>query len=163
MSIFIKLYGDLINKVPHNKIGTGIPNTLTIEINNLTTILEILEDLKITDEEISHIFVNGIYSGVGKLVKAGDRVGIFPRRMGIMFLEITQIKSIYVKVVLHEGLGEFGPVESILDLAEGSSIKTILKKYRISQNKSEIVINGKPIHNVNYILRDWDNVAIFPL
>ncbi|MFW9896643.1 MAG: hypothetical protein ACFFD7_12630, partial [Candidatus Thorarchaeota archaeon] len=133
------------------------------EINNLTTVLEILEDLNIMDEEISHIFVNGIYSGVGKVIKEGDRIGIFPKRMGMMFLEITQIKSIYVKVVLHEELREFGPAEAILDLPEGSNIKTVLKRYRILQDKLEIVINGKPIYDMNYILRDWDNMAIFPI
>ena len=81
-----------------------------------------------------------------------------------MFKEITQIKSIYVKITLHSRLGEFTPTEAVIDLPEGSTIKSILNKYRISQlgDGLEIVINGKPIHNINYVIKDWDNIAIFP-
>lgn len=82
-----------------------------------------------------------------------------------MFKEITQIKSIYVKIVLHDGLRKFGPIEAVVDLPDGSTIKSILNKYKISQlrDKLEIIINGKPIHNINYVIKDWDNIAIFPL
>ncbi len=165
MSISVKLYGDLREKLPQKKYGIGIPHTLKIETNKLTTVLDILKDLNIDHDEISHIFVNGIYSGAGKLVKKGDRVGLFPRRMGLMFKEITQIKSIYVKIILHDRLRKFGPTEAVIDLPEGSTIKSILNKYRISQlnDRLEIIINGKPIHNINYVIKDWDNMAIFLL
>ena len=165
MSISVKLYGDLREKISHKKQHVGIPNTLNIETNVLKTVLDILKELDINDEEISHIFVNGIFSGAGKIVRKGDRVGIFPKRMGLMFKEITQIKSIYVKIVLHEGLKKFGPNEAVVDLPEGSTIKSIFNKYRISQlsERLEIIINGKPIHNINYVIKDWDNIAIFLL
>ncbi|MHA1986244.1 MAG: MoaD/ThiS family protein [Promethearchaeota archaeon] len=164
MSISVKLYGDLREKLPHKRHSNGIPYTLEIETEKLKTVLDILYDLNISSEEISHIFINGIYSGPGKLVKKGDRLGIFPKRMGLMFKEITQIKSIYVKITLHGRLGEFNPIEAVVDLPDGSTIKSILNKYQISQldDKLEIVINGKPIHNVDYIIKDWDNIAIFP-
>lgn len=42
MSISVKLYGDLREKIPHKKNGIGIPNTLKIEINELKTVLDIL-------------------------------------------------------------------------------------------------------------------------
>ena len=29
--------------------------------------------------------------------------------------------------------------------------------------KIEIIVNGKPIHDLYYILKDWDNIAVFPL
>ena len=165
MSISVKLYGDLREKSTQKKYGIGIPHTLKIETNKLTTVLDILKDLNIDHDEISHIFVNGIYSGAGKLVKKGDRVGLFPKRMGLMFKEITQIKSIYVKIILHDRLRKFGPTEAVIDLPEGSTIKSILNKYRISQlnDRLEIIINGKPIHNINYVIKDWDNMAIFLL
>jgi molybdopterin converting factor small subunit len=165
MSISVKLYGDLREKLPHKKYCAGIPNTLKIETDKVKTVLDILKELDIDDDEISHIFVNGIYSGVGKLVKRGDRIGVFPKRMGLMFMEITQVKSIYVKIVLHDGLRKFGPTEAVIDLPEGSTIKSILNKYRISQlsDRLEIIVNGRPIHNRNYIIKDSDNIAIFPL
>lgn len=165
MSISVKLYGDLREKFPYKKHEVGIPNTLKIETNVLKSVLDILKELDIDDDEISHIFVNGIFSGAGKIVRGGDRVGIFPKRMGLMFKEITQIKSIYVKIVLHDELKKFGPTEKVVGLPEGSTIKSILNKYRISQlsDNLKIIINGKPIHNINYIIKDWDNIAIFSL
>ncbi|KKM03486.1 hypothetical protein LCGC14_1773980 [marine sediment metagenome] len=165
MSISVKLFGDLREKFPHKKYSGGIPSTLKIESDKLKTVLDILKELDIDDDEISHIFVNGIYSGSGKTVKKGDRVGIFPKRMGLMFKEITQIKSIYVKIVLHDELRNFGLAETVVDLPEGSTIKSILKKYRITQlsDRLEIIVNDKPIHKINYVIKDWDNIAIFLL
>lgn len=165
MSLSVKLYGDLGDKYPHKKKGAGIPNTLIIEISDLKTVLDILKQLNIDENEISHVFVNGIYSGAGKLVNDGDRIGIFPKRMAIMFLEITTIKSIFTQIILHEELREFGPPEAIVELPEGSTINSVLKKYNITgqKEKMEIIVNGKPIHDLGYILKDWDNLAVFPL
>jgi len=128
-------------------------------------VLDILKQLGIDENEISHIFVNGIYSGAGKIIKEGDRIGIFPKRMGLIFLEITKIKSIYAKIILHEELREFGPTEAIVDLPEGCTINSVLNKYKLSKErgKIEVVVNGKPIHEENYIIKDWDSIAIFPL
>ncbi|MHA1932808.1 MAG: MoaD/ThiS family protein [Promethearchaeota archaeon] len=165
MSISVKFYGDLREKLHHKKIDSGIPITLKIKINELKSILDILKEFDIVDNEISHIFVNGIYSGAGKTVGGGDRIGIFPKRMGLMFKEITQKKSIYVKIVLHDELRKFRPIEAVVDLPDGSTIKSILKKYKITHlgDRLEIIVNGKPIHRMNYVLKDWDNMAIFPL
>ena len=103
--------------------------------------------------------------GAGKIVEDGDRIGIFPKRMAIMFLEITTIKSIFTQIILHEELREFGPVEAIVELPEGSTINSVLKKYNLAHQKKklEIIVNGIPIHDLDYILKDWDNIAVFPL
>jgi len=161
----MKLYGELREKSSYNKVDAGIPNTLIIEIHEFRTVSDILKQLSIDENEISHIFVNGIYSGAGKIVKDGDRIGIFPKRMGLMFVEITRIKSIYTKIILHEELREFGPTEAIVDLPEGSTINSVLNKYKLSKKRGniEVVVNGKPIHEDDYIIKDWDNIAIFPL
>ncbi|MFX0080915.1 MAG: MoaD/ThiS family protein [Candidatus Hodarchaeota archaeon] len=163
--ISVKLYGELREKFFHKKVDAGIPNTLLIEVNEFKTVLDILNQLSINENEISHIFVNGIYSGAGKLVKDGDRIGLFPKRMGLMFIEITKIKSIYTKIIFHEGLNEVGPAEAIVDLPEGSTINSVLDKYKLSEkrDKIEVIVNGKPIHDEDYIIKDRDNIAIFPL
>jgi molybdopterin converting factor small subunit len=165
MSLSVKLYGDLREKFPHKKKDIGIPNTLVIEISGLKTVLDILKQLNIEENEISHVFVNGVYSGAGKIVKDGDRLGIFPKRMAIMFLEITRKKSIFTKIILHEELKEYGLAEAVVELPEGATINYILKKYNIKHQKEEIeiIVNGKPIHDLGYILKDWDNIAVFPL
>ena len=165
ISISVKLYGELREKLSFKKVKAGIPNTQKIEIHEFGTVLDILKELSIEENEISHIFVNGTYSGAGKIVKAGDHIGLFPKRMGLMFIEITKKKSIFTKIIFHEELREFGLTEVIVDLPEGSTINSVLNKYKLSKKTGdiEIIVNGKPIHEYNYILKDWDNIAIFPL
>jgi molybdopterin converting factor small subunit len=165
MTLSVKLYGELKGKHPHKKKEVGIPNTVFIEITGLQTVLEILKQLNIHENEISHVFVNGIYSGAGKIVKDGDRIGIFPRRMAIMFLEITTIKSIFTQIIFHEDLRNYGPDKAIVELPEGSTVYSVLKKYNLIKQKEsiEIIVNGKPIHDLDYILKDWDNIALFPI
>ena len=88
MAIKVKLYGDLREKVKQLSKEIGLPSTLSIETDGIKTVLDILNKFSITQEEISHIFVNNKYSGSGKEVKNGDRIGIFPKRMGLIFVEI---------------------------------------------------------------------------
>ncbi|MFW9900391.1 MAG: MoaD/ThiS family protein [Candidatus Thorarchaeota archaeon] len=88
MALLIKLYGDLRKNIDHLPRYHRETNTLKIEINNIKNVLDILHKLSINKEEISHIFVNNKYSKLEKEVKNGDRVGIFPKRMAILFIEI---------------------------------------------------------------------------
>ena len=50
--------------------------------------MDVLNKFNITPDEISHVFVNCKYSGSEKEVKDGDRIGIFPKRMGLIFVEV---------------------------------------------------------------------------
>lgn len=165
ISISVKFYGELRDRIPYKKLKAGIPNTLKIENHEFKIVLDLLKEFGIDENDVSHIFVNGIYSGAGKVIKNGDRIGIFPKRMGLMFMEITKIKSIYIKITLHEELKEFGLTEVIVDLPEGSTLNSVLNKYRLYSKKDnlEVIINGKPVHEYDYILKDWDNIAIFPV
>ena len=88
MVIRIKLYGDLREKTPILKNDHGVPSTLDLNASEMKTVLDVLNKFNITEDEISHIFVNGRYSGIEKEVKTGDRIGIFPKRMGLIFVEI---------------------------------------------------------------------------
>ncbi|MFX0001685.1 MAG: MoaD/ThiS family protein [Candidatus Hodarchaeota archaeon] len=88
MPIRIKLYGDLSEKAPRFNNGNGMPSSLDIEIDNIKTVLDILDRFRIKQEEISHIFINNKYSEPSKEVKNGDQIGIFPKRMGLIFIEI---------------------------------------------------------------------------
>lgn len=88
MTIKVKLYGDLREKLTQINNENGLPSTLNIEIDGITTVLDILNKFGITQEEISHIFVNSKFSGTKKDIKSGDRIGIFPKRMGLIFVEI---------------------------------------------------------------------------
>ena len=90
MGIILKLYGDLREKGPPLVDEHGIPSTLSLKVNNFKTILDILKQFNIEPLEISHIFVNGRYCNPSMEIKDGDRIGLFPKRMGLIFLEITQ-------------------------------------------------------------------------
>ena len=88
MAIVIKLYGDLRDKSPQINSYHGAPSTLSVEIDDFKNVLDILDKLRIKKEEVSHVFINSKYTGLEKEVKNGDRIGIFPKRMGLLFVEI---------------------------------------------------------------------------
>jgi len=88
MGIIIKLYGKLREKVNDVDLEKGLPATFKIEDNDVRFVYDILEKLGITENELSHIFVNSKYCGIGKEIKPGDRVGLFPKNMALMFVEI---------------------------------------------------------------------------
>jgi len=66
----------------------GLPFTLKIEESNVHIVNDIVDKFAIREDELSHIFVNGKYCGIGKEVREGDRVGLFPKNMALMFAEI---------------------------------------------------------------------------
>jgi len=163
MSIKVKLYGDLREKVPNQDHHNGAPSILNIEDGEVNTVFDILNKLSIEENEISHIFVNYKYCGVGKTIKDGDQVGIFPRRMALMFVEISNNNTISIRVKMFADLQNYGPANSILDVPEGSTINTIIEKYKIPKDKKIIMlVNGLPHYEKNYFLNNDDTLAIFP-
>jgi len=88
MPILIKLYGNLRENVKDVDLERGLPVTFNIEVSNVQFVYDIVEKFAISEDELSHIFVNGKYCGIGKEVKDGDRVGLFPKNMALMFAEI---------------------------------------------------------------------------
>ena len=88
MPILVKLYGKLKENVRDCDIKDRRPTSLKIEPNDVHSVYDILEIFKISEEELSHIFVNGEYCGIDKVVINGDRVGLFPRNMALLSVEI---------------------------------------------------------------------------
>ncbi|MFX1499306.1 MAG: MoaD/ThiS family protein [Promethearchaeota archaeon] len=85
MTILVKLFGNLINKVSDKGSEKCSPLDININSEEVEYITDILKKLKIAEDETSHIFVNGVYAGFRKKVKDGDRVGIFPKNMGLLY------------------------------------------------------------------------------
>jgi molybdopterin converting factor small subunit len=85
MSIKIKLFGEL--KKEDNEIAkdNGEPSILHIDGETDLKVSDILKKLQIPESKVSHIFVNGIFSALTKLVKSGDQVAFFPRNMGLLY------------------------------------------------------------------------------
>jgi len=85
MTILVKIFGDLRKKIEGYTISDALPLNLRIENNGIETIADILNKFAIEKEDTYHLFVNGTYSGFNKKVKDGDRVGLFPRNMSLLY------------------------------------------------------------------------------
>lgn len=85
MAILVKFFGDLAKKVSQKETSIESPFSLKIETQGIEYIADILKKYSIEKSETSHIFVNGVYAGFRKRVKDGDRVGIFPKNMGLLY------------------------------------------------------------------------------
>ncbi|MFX0179571.1 MAG: hypothetical protein ACFE78_05230 [Candidatus Hodarchaeota archaeon] len=85
MTILVKFFGNLAKKVLKKESETISPYNLEIEAEGIEVVGDILKKYSIEETETSHIFVNGIYGGFRKRVKDGDRVGLFPKNMGLLY------------------------------------------------------------------------------
>jgi len=164
MELKVKLYGTLKEKVKKSVLTGENSDILNINGKENIRVSDTLNALGISESEISHIFVNNKYCGIGKEIKNGDRIGIFPKNMAIMFAEIPKINAIYVTVKFFANLREYGPSKSLVDVPEGSTVKTLIKKFNIPKKEGKLItlINGQPCHENDCVLHDGDIVAIFP-
>jgi molybdopterin converting factor small subunit len=164
MAITVKLYGSLREKVKEQELEPGLPLTMIIDKDNLKTVNDLLDKFKINESEISHVFVNGNYCGAGKEVNNGDRIGIFPKQMAIIFAEIPHLNSIKLTVKLFAMLRKYGPDKSYIEVPEGSTINTILKKINLPKEEKNLIlmVNGLPKYDRNLVLKHHDTLAIFP-
>ncbi len=73
-------------------------------------------------------------------------------------------EKIKVTVKFFANLREFGPVKSKDEYPKGSAVKDILDKYKIPEDKRNIVIliNTKPHQKIGTVLNNGDTVSIFP-
>ncbi len=85
MTILVKIFGDLRKKIKDEKTNGALPLNLHVNSENIEYISDILQNLSIEENETSHIFVNGVYSGFNKKVNDGDRVGIFAGNQALLY------------------------------------------------------------------------------
>jgi len=85
MTIKVVLYGDLKEKADKIDTKTNTIGTLQFEKEDIGTILDILNHLKIHKDEVSHIFLNRDYSALEREVQNGDRVALFPKDMALLY------------------------------------------------------------------------------
>ncbi len=163
MGIMIKLYGDLKENLRRFNNKDRVPNTLNIELNNIKTVFDIFEEFNIDQNDISTIFINGKYCGPGKEIKNGDRIGLFPKKMGLMFLEIIKSNSINVTIKLFDELKKSGPTEAFLEVPEGSTIKMTLDKVKLPKSlwNLSIMVNKKLCNDIDFIINNGDIIGIY--
>ena len=78
MKIEVRLYASLAVFLPEKTGG----NSLTMEVNDGSTIRDLLQQMNVPKKQIKVIFLNGIHAKEGDILKDGDRVGIFPAVAG---------------------------------------------------------------------------------
>jgi molybdopterin converting factor small subunit len=164
MKLKVKLYGTLKEKVKSSVLSGEDSERLSVNGKETFRVSDALDVLGISESEISHIFVNNRYCGIAKEVKDGDRIGLFPKNMAIMFAEIPRINAIYVTVKLFANLRDYGPSKSLVDVPEGSTVKLLIRKFNIPKKEGKLItlINGQPCHEHDCVLHDGDIIAIFP-
>jgi molybdopterin converting factor small subunit len=85
MNVQVKLYGNLKKKTDVEDHGAGIPTVITKELNEHSKIIDLLNALNLSPDEVSHKFVNGQYSGLKKNIYDGDKIAIFPKDMALLY------------------------------------------------------------------------------
>ena len=85
MTILVRLFGNLVSKVANKVSKSTNPLNINISSDGIEFVADILKQFSIEESETSHIFVNGVYAGFKKRVRDGDRVGIFPKNMGLLY------------------------------------------------------------------------------
>lgn len=74
MKVELKLFASLSRYAPNK--GEG--NECEVEIDEGTSIRELLAPLNIPARSIKLIFLNGVHANGDEILKGGDRVGVFP-------------------------------------------------------------------------------------
>ena len=68
-----------------------------------------------------------------------------------------------IKIKLFASLREYGPPESLLELPLGTTLAQLLKLYLIPEEGHYIImVNGIPVWNRDYIIKETDEIALFP-
>jgi len=81
--VFVYLYGKFRKKVPGYTVDGDC--VLPLEAGNEETIASVLKRLDISQDEVSHLFLNHQYSGLSRKVRDGDRLAIFPLEMKLIY------------------------------------------------------------------------------
>ncbi|MBD3193231.1 MAG: MoaD/ThiS family protein [Candidatus Heimdallarchaeota archaeon] len=73
-------------------------------------------------------------------------------------------EQITVTVKFFAGLREFGPKKEEVKLPKNSSIKDVLDKFKVPEEKRNVVllINSRPHKKIEDTLQNGDVLAIFP-
>jgi len=85
MTIQVRFYGDLREKVASDPPTSGGSIVINLESSEIENVADILDKYAIEKEETSHIFVNHSYAGFSKKIHDGDRVAIFAKNQALLY------------------------------------------------------------------------------
>ena len=78
MKIELRLYAALRVLTPQKTDS----DSCEIEVAEGTTVRNLLQALKVPRENVKLVFVNGVHANGDEILRAGDRVGVFPAVAG---------------------------------------------------------------------------------
>ncbi|MFQ6016255.1 MAG: MoaD/ThiS family protein [Anaerolineae bacterium] len=79
----VHLYGKLRQYAAEQEVtGSSI---VEVSVKEEATIADVLRRIGIHPAEVSHLFLNAQYSALTRRVQDGDRLGVFPRDMGLLY------------------------------------------------------------------------------
>ena len=78
MEIELHLYASLKRDLPVKGDGTS----RRIDVDQGTTIEDLLDRFSIPADTVRIILLNGVHAGGGRVLKDGDRLGVFPPLAG---------------------------------------------------------------------------------
>jgi hypothetical protein len=81
--IEVRLYGKFRQLLPN---ATPLEDAvMTVAVQEGDAIEDVLRRLGIDAGDVSHLFLNAEYSGRRRRIKSGDRLGVFPREMALLY------------------------------------------------------------------------------
>ncbi len=83
MAVEVRLYGKLRRFGTLKEVNSD--STVAVEVSEGETVQAVLRRLGVAREEVSNIFLNGRLAGPEQEVKDGDRMGLFPRDMSLLY------------------------------------------------------------------------------
>lgn len=75
MKVDVRLYASLARYLP---VGSDLHTPRVLDIEKDTTIIQLLERLKVPLKSVKIIFLNGVHATGDETLNDGDRVGVFP-------------------------------------------------------------------------------------
>ncbi|KKM08793.1 hypothetical protein SY88_22050 [Clostridiales bacterium PH28_bin88] len=90
-TIRVYLYGEFRKLAPDTSpFGESFIDVPCREGEKIETIIS---RLGIKRDEVSHIFLNGEYSSAQRHGQAGDRLGLFPKNMSLLYRQYFPVKG----------------------------------------------------------------------
>ena len=74
MKITVKLYASLSKLMPDGGSLDGVD----VDVREGIKVNDLLKELKVPNDEIKIIFLNGVHARGDEMLKEGDRVAVFP-------------------------------------------------------------------------------------
>lgn len=85
MAITVRLYGEFRQIASKLDSASGMIGLLEVEDDRASTVADLLVNLQIHPDQVSHVFINGKYSNLKQRIKPGYEVALFPSKMGVLY------------------------------------------------------------------------------